>query len=179
MRVITGTVRGKRLESPIGRDVRPTTEKSKEAIFSAVQFEIEAAHVLDLYAGSGQLGVEALSRGAADCVFVDNSRDAIKVITKNIEITGLQSKARVVTGDSVQFASQSAEKYDIIFADPPYRHNEAERLFEALERALKPNGVAVIETEKAAKLPETVKSLTLKKRYCHGISAAWLYRKGE
>jgi len=95
MRIITGTAKGKRLFAPEGRDVRPTPERVKEGIFSALQFDIEGRRVLDLFAGSGQLGLEALSRGADSCTFVDMSETSLALVRKNLEGTGLSNKARV------------------------------------------------------------------------------------
>lgn len=100
MRVITGTARGRRLETLPGEHTRPTAERVKEALFSIIQFELEGRQVLDLFAGSGQLGIEALSRGAAGCVFVDNSREAAEVVRRNLKTVGLMSQAQVIAQDA-------------------------------------------------------------------------------
>ena len=100
MRIITGTARGTRLSSPEGEEItRPTAEKVKEAVFSSIQFDIEGREVLDLFAGSGQMGLEALSRGAEKCTFVDNSREAIKFVTENAQKTKLYKKSNVLCMD--------------------------------------------------------------------------------
>lgn len=105
MRIITGTARGRRLVAPEGRDVRPTPERVKEGIFSALQFDIEGRRVLDLFAGSGQLGLEALSRGAESCTFVDASDASLNLVRKNLESTDLSEKAKVVRSDYAAFAA--------------------------------------------------------------------------
>ena len=120
MRVITGKARGRILETLKGDDVRPTTDKVKEAVFSAIQFEIEGRHFLDLFAGSGQMGIEALSRGAAHTTFIDKSKLATKVIERNLTVTNLKQSARVYTTDSVEFIRNTSEEFDIIYVDPPY-----------------------------------------------------------
>ena len=92
MRVITGTARGCKLVTPEGMDVRPTGEKVKEGIFSSIQFELQDAHILDLFAGSGQLGIEALSRGAASAVFVDQRNDAVQLVRENLKLCELSDR---------------------------------------------------------------------------------------
>ena len=93
MRVITGTCRGRRLLEPVGRDVRPTADQVKEAMFNIIQFDVEGRKVLDLFAGTGQLGIEALSRGAAECLFVDSARDSVRLVQENLRRCGLEAKA--------------------------------------------------------------------------------------
>ena len=119
MRVITGTARGRRLKEPQGMDIRPTTDKVKESMFSILQFDIEGRRVLDLFGGTGQLGIEALSRGALEVVFVDKSAAALKLIRENLELCGLSDQARVRNGDSLAYL-RSGEKFDLVFLDPPY-----------------------------------------------------------
>ena len=94
MRVITGTARGRKLKTPENFDIRPTTDNVKEALFNIIQFDIEGRRVLDLFAGTGQLGIEALSRGAKSCVFIDESRDAVKIVKDNLKTCGLSGTAR-------------------------------------------------------------------------------------
>ena len=123
MRIITGTARGTRLLAPEGEDVtRPTIEKAKEAIFSSIQFDIEGRDALDLFAGSGQLGLEALSRGAAKCTFVDSSREAIRFVTENAQRTKLYQKSNVLCMDYAQYIKTAAgrSRFDLVFLDPPY-----------------------------------------------------------
>ena len=117
MRVITGTARGRKLLEPDGMAVRPTTDMVKEAMFNIVQFDIEGRRVLDLFAGTGQLGIEALSRGAAECVFVDESAKSVKLVRTNLERCALL--CRVEQADSIGFLRQVG-KFELIFLDPPY-----------------------------------------------------------
>ena len=107
MRVITGAARGRRLKELEGYETRPTTDRVKEGIFNIVQFDIEGRKVLDLFAGTGQLGIESLSRGAASAVFVEQRRDAVALIRDNLKITDLGENARVVCGDALAFLSSA------------------------------------------------------------------------
>ena len=122
MRVITGSARGTKLTALEGEITRPTTDRVKEAIFSMIQFDIEGRTVLDLFAGSGQLAIEALSRGAAHATLIDQSRDAVAVIMENAKKTHLFDKCRISAADYTSFIRGAAgrEKYDILFLDPPY-----------------------------------------------------------
>ena len=121
MRIITGKAKGIILKTPKGDSTRPTAERVKEAVFSMLQFDIEGRSVLDLFAGSGQMGLEALSRGAANATFVDKSKDAVNFIKNNIEKTKLNENATVLQSDYLDFIKRNAGKqYDIIIIDPPY-----------------------------------------------------------
>ena len=119
MRVITGSARGRRLKELTGMETRPTTDKVKESLFSIIQFDIEGRRVLDLFAGTGQLGIEALSRGAASAVFIDRRADAVRLVKDNLELCGLSDRASVRCGDAMSYL-RSGEKFDLIFLDPPY-----------------------------------------------------------
>ena len=119
MRVITGTARGRVLKELEGLETRPTTGKVKESLFSIIQFDIEGRRVLDLFAGTGQLGIEALSRGAAECVFIDRRADAVRLIQENLSMCRLAERARVRQGDALPYL-RSGERFDIVFLDPPY-----------------------------------------------------------
>ena len=140
MRIITGSARGVRLETLMGEDVtRPTAERTKMAVFSAIQFEIEERHVLDLFGGSGQMGLEALSRGAASCMFVDAAEDAIAVIKKNAQKTRLFDRSRFLVSDYRNYLrkARGREKFDLVFLDPPYAmHAIPEALTRLLEGEL-------------------------------------------
>ena len=121
MRVITGNAKGVRLEAPAGEETRPTAERCKEAMFSMIQFEVEGRRVLDLFAGSGQLGIEALSRGARSAVFVDRSKAAAAVIRANLEKTKLAAQATLLNTDHLSFLRHPhGEKFDLVLLDPPY-----------------------------------------------------------
>ena len=121
MRIITGKARGKRLQTPGGLHTRPTTERVKESVFSIVQWDIEGRKALDLFGGSGQLGLEAVSRGAESCVIVESDRGAQKVIESNIRGCKFESQCRLVCGDAFQFLQrQKKASFGLIFLDPPY-----------------------------------------------------------
>jgi 16S rRNA (guanine(966)-N(2))-methyltransferase RsmD len=136
MRIITGTAKGARLETLEGENTRPTTERVKEAIFSAIQFEVEGCRVLDLFAGSGQMGLEALSRGATSCMFVDASQDAMAVVKKNAKKTGFFDSSRFLVSDYRNYIRKMAGErvFDLIFLDPPYADN---CVGDAIERILR------------------------------------------
>ena len=122
MRIITGKAKGIVLKTPIGEATRPTAERVKEAVFSMLQFDIEGRSILDLFAGSGQMGLEALSRGALEATFVDKSKDAVKLIKENITKTKLLDNATVFQSDYLDFIRRnSGKKFDIFIIDPPYK----------------------------------------------------------
>lgn len=121
MRVITGTAKGVRLDTLDGETTRPTSERTKEAMFSMIQFEIEGRRVLDLFAGSGQLGIEAISRGAQSAVFVDRSREAVSIVRNNLKKTKFDGLGTVVNTDFLSFLRHPhGQKFDLVFLDPPY-----------------------------------------------------------
>ena len=137
MRVISGSARGKKLECPEGIDIRPTLDRVKESVFNMIAFDIAGATVLDLFSGSGALGIEALSRGASHCVFVDKSSQSIDATQKNIEATRFGDASCVINTDSIEFIKKTDKTFDIIFIDPPY---ESE-LYESSLRAIKDSGI--------------------------------------
>ena len=153
MRVITGKCRGRRLQEPVGMDVRPTTDQVKEAMFNIIQFDIEGRKVLDLFAGTGQLGIEALSRGAAECVFVDSARDSVRLVQENLRRCGLT--ARVLQCDSLGIL-KSGEKFDVIFLDPPYGTGLDSKAILAIKEfdILSRGGIMICETRPETVLPE-------------------------
>ena len=122
LRIITGTAKGKKIETLEGEATRPTSERIKEAVFSSIQFDIENRRVLDLFAGSGQLGLEALSRGAASVSFVDSEREAMEIVKRNARTTGFFDKCRYIVSDWRNFIRKSSgkDRYDLVFVDPPY-----------------------------------------------------------
>ena len=121
MHIITGSARGVKLETLKGDQTRPTSERAKEAIFSMLQFDLEGRRVLDLFAGSGQMGLEALSRGAQSAVLVDKSKDAVGVITRNAQKTRLAPRTKILTADSATYLSRCTDgPFHLVFLDPPY-----------------------------------------------------------
>lgn len=169
MRVITGSARGKRLLTPEGQDVRPTTDRVKEALFSSIQFELEGSRVVDLFAGCGQLGIEALSRGAAFAAFYDLSKGAVEVIRKNLEHCGFNAERySVKQGDGPSLVILCDKKFDFCFMDPPYHNGLYEKAFAAMESAMTENGVILCEHPSDVLLPEAIGSFTAAKDYRFG-----------
>ena len=180
MRVIAGEARGKRLEALPGTDVtRPTIERVKEAMFSIVQFSLPGARVLDLYAGSGQLGIEALSRGAARCVFLDQNRDAAAVVIKNCKNCGVFDRSRVSVGDAGLYLAACREQFDLVLLDPPFRHDIVAQILPAVEQVTAPGGTVLCETETGAVLPAECGALRLQKQYKYGTILVWRYEKEQ
>lgn len=165
MRVITGLARGKKLRTLAGNDVRPTTDMVKEAVFSTIQFEIENSRVLDLFAGSGQLGIEALSRGAKEAVFCDNSREAINVVKDNLSSCSLSDKAVVLQTDYETFLMRNSEAFDICFLDPPYSAGYYEKALNLLSYNIKAQGKVLCEHPVSLKLNERYGNLKKQKEY--------------
>ena len=122
LRIITGSAKGKKIITLEGEATRPTSERIKEAVFSSIQFDIENRVVLDLFAGSGQLGLEALSRGASRCMFVDSEREAIEIVKKNISVCGFDGQTKHIVSDWRNYIRKAAarERFDLVFVDPPY-----------------------------------------------------------
>lgn len=178
MRVITGIARGKRLVTPDGSDVRPTSDKVKEALFSALQFDIEGRRVLDLFAGSGQLGIEALSRGAQSCVFVDNSRASINLVKRNLEITNLSDNAKVIQCDFSSFAAMSRDTFDIVFLDPPYAAGMLIDTIKAVLPLMSDYGMIICEYPPEVVIPEEIGGFNIYRTYHYGKINAAIYRKG-
>ena len=181
MRVITGTARGRKLVTVEGTEVvRPTTDGVKEAIFSAIQFEIEGRTVLDLFAGSGQLGIEALSRGAAHCTFVDKGREPIAVIRENLKKTRLEERATVVQADYSSWMKTCRQQYDLILLDPPYAEVFLETALKIVSEIdiLTNSGIIVCERPFDKTLPEHIPGLVRYRDYRYGKAAVTIFRRG-
>lgn len=180
MRVIAGEARGRRLEALPGTDVtRPTLSQVKEAMFSIVQFDLPGARVLDLYAGSGQLGIEALSRGAARCVFLDENREAVNIVMKNCKACGVFDRSRVSVGDAARYLSACREQFDLALLDPPFHGDTLEQVLPAVEKVMAPGGIVLCESEQKLVLPPQVGALTLQKQYKYGKVLLWRYTKAR
>ena len=178
MRVITGSARGCRLNTLPGEETRPTAEKVKEGLFSAIQFEIEGRRVLDLFAGSGQLGIEALSRGAVSCVFVDRNSAAIPVIRDNLHRAGLEEHAQVVATDAVSYLQRPKERFDLVFLDPPYASGLLETVLPGVAPHVNDGGLIVCETDSHTVLPPAVDRFRLDRTRQYGRVCLWFYRYG-
>ena len=136
-------------------DTRPTTDKVKESLFNIIQFVIEGRRVLDLFGGTGQLGIEALSRGADHCTFVDMRKEAAALIRENLRLTGLSERSRVVQGDALSFLSSCGEKFDVILLDPPYHTELLEKSVERITEfdILREHGIIICESAAERELP--------------------------
>ena len=179
MRVITGKARGVQLKTPDGMLTRPTTDRVKEALFSIIQFEIPTANVLDLFGGTGQLGLEALSRGAKSAVFVDQREDACKLIKENLRRTKLEQDAKVVRSDYLDYLKRCKEKFGIIFLDPPYAEVFLENALKCITEIdiLQTGGIIVTERPLGKELPYVFEGFTRSKDYKYGKTLLTIYRK--
>lgn len=176
MRVISGSMRGKRLKEPANYDIRPTTDKVKESIFNIIQFDIEGRRVLDLFAGTGQLGIECLSRGAAEVTFVDQSREAIAIVKENINSCGF--KASVIQDDSISFLNRGG-KYDIILLDPPYATNLLDKALQIINSVdiLTEGGIIMCESAREKSMPDMNTPYFKRKEYNYGKVKLTTYSK--
>ncbi len=176
MRVITGSARGRKLKTPENYDIRPTTDNVKEALFNILQFDIEGRRVLDLFAGTGQLGIECLSRGAASATFVDKDRDALRIVNDNLKSCGLT--AAVVQADALSFL-QKGQQFDLIFVDPPYDSGLYEAVLERINLVdiLSDGGIIICEARRERNLPETAAPYYKGKEYRYGKVKLCLYKK--
>ena len=179
MRVITGSARGVPLRAPKGMDTRPTLDQVKEGLFSAIQFEVEGRRALDLFAGSGQLGIEALSRGAKSAVFVDMLRDACDIVRENLTKTRLLDRAQIVRSDFQTYLKTCRQTFDLVFLDPPYAEKFLENAMFLISEIdiLSDSGIIICEHPVEKQLPETFGRLRRERAYHYGRAAVALYRK--
>ena len=179
MRVITGKARGVNLKTPEGLATRPTADRVKEALFSVINFDIPGAAVLDLFGGTGQLGIEALSRGAASAVFVDESDKACALIRENLRRTKLEPQGRVVRSDYMAFLGSCRSCFDIIFLDPPYAEVFLENALKCITEIdiLRSGGIIVCERPLDKELPWDYPGYTRSKDYKYGKTLITLFRK--
>jgi len=147
MRIIAGDFKGRKLTAPLDRKVRPTTDKVKEAIFSIVMPYIEDAIVFDLFAGTGNLGLEALSRGAAHCFFCDAGKDSLSLIKQNIKLCNAELKSTVIPGDFRNALLKINKKADIILLDPPYKSGYLPECLDLIQKIEKLNSGGIIVAE--------------------------------
>ena len=179
MRVITGIARGRRLKEPVGMEPRPPADRVKEAIFSSIQFEVEGRKVLDLFGGTGQMGIEALSRGATHCTFVDLQKQAVAIIRENVNSTGFADQSTVIQGDALAFLSRCREKFDLIFLDPPYDSGLLEKAMELIATIdiVSENGIIVCENGSNSGWPVVAEPYRMQKEYRYGKIRTALYRR--
>lgn len=176
MRVITGSARGRKLKTPENYDIRPTTDNVKESVFNIIQFDIEGRRVLDLFAGTGQLGIECLSRGASSAVFVDQSREAVKIVKDNLKACGLTGT--VVQADAMSFL-RTCGKFDIIFVDPPYDSDLYESVLNTVNSIdiLSDGGIIICESRRERALPEMTAPYKKRREYTYGKVKLCIYTK--
>lgn len=178
MKVITGSLRGRRLETLGGDDVtRPTSQSTKEALFSAIQFELEDRKVLDLFAGSGQLGIEAISRGARHCTFVESNKSAYSIVEQNISKCKIEDKCTLVFSQASSFL-MNKNNFDIAFVDPPYHKGLIEECLPKLVNMMNDGGVIICESAKDEELPQSVDGWSIDRVRNYGKTKLSYYRKG-
>lgn len=191
MRIIGGRVKGRRLRSPSKNKtkgftqlIRPTADRAREALFNIIGREIEKARVLDLYAGTGALGLEAISRGAELAVFVDSSTAAIQIINKNINLCGFSEKTLIFKRDlskGLSFLEKELPKgtFQVVFVDPPYRKGLSVFMLRVLGKSflLDSQALVVIEEDVFAELPNEVDNVTLVDRRRYGETGFWFYQR--
>ncbi len=179
MRVIAGTAKGTALKTPDGLLTRPTAERVKEAMFSIIQFDIPGARVLDLFGGTGQLGIEALSRGAKRAVFVDQREDACRLIRENLKRAKLSESGEVARADYLSYLKNCREHFDIIFLDPPYAEVFLENSLKQITEIdiLRYGGIIVAERPLGKELSWTFPGYTRSKDYKYGKTLLAVYRK--
>ena len=179
MRVITGTARGVQLKTPDGQTTRPTVDRVKEALFSIIHFDIPGSTVLDLFGGTGQLGIEALSRGAKNAVFVDAGDAACRLIKENLKRTKLEQHGRVIRSDYLDFLSHTSEQFDIIFLDPPYAEVFLENALKKITEIdiLRSGGIMIAERPLGKVLSLDFPGYERSKDYKYGKTLLTIYRK--
>lgn len=179
MRVISGKARGVTLATPKGEQTRPTADRVKEALFSIIQFDLPGAKVLDLFGGTGQLGIEALSRGAMHAVFVDARAEACSLIKENLKRAKMESDATVVRCDYLQYLNRCKDKFDIIILDPPYAEAFLENALKLITEIdiLQSGGIIVAERPLGKDLPWDFPGFSRSKDYKYGQVLLTLYRK--
>ena len=179
MRVITGKARGVVLKTPDGMETRPTADRVKEALFSVIQFDVPNAKILDLFAGTGQLGIEALSRGARSAVFVDAREDACRLVRENLRRTRLEDITRVIRSDYAVFLENCRDSFDIIFLDPPYGEKFLENALKMITEIdiLHSGGIIVTERPSGKELLCDFPGFTRSKDYKYASTVLTLYRK--
>ena len=179
MRVISGTARGILLKTPDGMATRPTADRVKEALFSIIQFDLPGAKVLDLFAGTGQLGIEAISRGAKSAVFIDEREDACRIIRENLRKTKFEEFSKVIRSDYMAYLKRSGETFDIILLDPPYAEVFLENSLKMITEIdiLQSGGIIVAERPLGKELPWDFDGFMRSRDYKYGNTLLTLYRK--
>lgn len=181
MRVITGSIKGHRLKTVRGQALRPTAGKVKEALFDILQREIPGSFFLDLYAGIGGIGIEALSRGATHVSFVESKRTILNALRQNIKLSGFEAKAKVFGMTAAQFLyskMRGNHRFDILFLDPPYHGSELKKVLPLLSRSdmINPNGLVVIEHFHKTEMENSIGLLRKRRTYRYGDTCLTVYQ---
>jgi 16S rRNA (guanine966-N2)-methyltransferase len=169
-RVLGGSIRGKKLQGPRGLEFRPTMAQVKQFMFTILADRIENARILDLFSGTGSLGIDALSRGASSITFVDSSDEAVRILSRNLQTCGFEAVSRVEKRDVFRFLERNQEPFDLIFADPPFKEDLRQRIVNGVDQSisLKPEGLLILEHEIHDPDAEGYKmSLIRQKRFGH------------
>ncbi len=177
MRVIAGKYKRRKLSSPLGNNIRPTTDKVKEALFSMLANEIQGSRFLDLFTGTGGIGIEALSRGAEECVFCDVSRESLKLLKDNISHCGIEEGVKICAGDYRKNLMSLDEKFNIIFLDPPYGAGMLDECFRLIDEygLLDEKGLIIAEHRKEEELPDDMYGFKKLKERKYGIVKLTIY----
>jgi 16S rRNA (guanine966-N2)-methyltransferase len=180
MRITGGSAKGRKLKVPAGARVRPTSDKVKQALFNILGERVKSALFLDLFAGTGGIGLEALSRGAELVTFVDDSRESLQVTRHNVEQAGFADRSRIIASRAESFLKKAGEQFDIVFLDPPYSL-EQEPLLESLSSSgtVKPGSIVVFEHFKKVRSPEAAGRLVLDREAVYGDTVLAFYRVNE
>jgi RNA methyltransferase, RsmD family len=181
MRIITGDYKGRKLETPVGYDIRPTTDKVKEAIFNLLMNDIYGKVCCDLFAGTGSLGLEALSRGASRCYFGDSARTSINLVKLNVKKCNAEEKSIIIPGDYQKVLGRINEKVDVYFLDPPYRAGLYEKCLSQIDSLDLLGSQGIILAEHGARdiMPENVGRLMKVKERKYGKTMVSIYKNAE
>ena len=184
LRVISGKVRGLKLDTPKNQDVRPTTDRVKESLFNMINPYIRESNVLDLFAGTGSLGIECLSRGAKNCVFVDKSRESINIVKSNVKKARVENESTILNidfKDAVKRLSTQNQKFDVIFMDPPYYENMFIDCLKSIDELnlLHEDGIIVVEHDTKDQFEETIGRLVKTRDKKYGNTTITFYKCEE
>lgn len=182
MRIIAGEYRGRRIKHPQNKEIRPTKDRVREAVFSMIAEKVPGSRVLDLFAGSGAYGLEALSRGAKSCIFVEENRDACRVIQDNIDSLSLSERTQIAQEDvfyAAESLSENGEKFDLVFSDPPYKTGLAKKTLNSIYHydILNPAGLLILEHYRTEETPKTEGSVSIVKQKTYGDISISIYLK--
>lgn len=179
IKIIAGALKGKTIKAPSGDSTRPTSSKVRESIFSIIGFHVDDSVWLDLFAGSGSVGFEAISRGAKEVTFIEKDAYAYKALVKNVDLIGISEKAKTIRTDSTLFLKKCVSSYDFIFIDPPYMSDLYKKVFDSLNKnpaILNEDGFLIVEHASKLDLPN-LEFFEKQKSYKYGDSALTIFKK--